>query len=79
MSNVYQRQFTNRMNKNGTIDVYDVLVAFNVTCPMKAHAIKKLLVTGNRLGGKSKLQDLHEAIWSLNEALNEYGDPNDQE
>lgn len=39
------------------VDVYDVLVAFNVTCPARAHAIKKLLCSGLR-GKGSVQQDL---------------------
>jgi hypothetical protein len=50
------------------IDVYDVLVAFEVTNPATAHAIKKLLMPGNR-GYKDKIQDLNEAIVSINRAI----------
>lgn len=39
------------------VDVYAVLVAFGVTCPARAHAVKKLLACGNR-GKGSELQDL---------------------
>ena len=39
------------------VDVYCVLEAFKVTCPARAHAIKKLLCCGNR-GKGSELQDL---------------------
>lgn len=48
-----------------TIDVYRVLVSFNVTDPCIQHAIKKLLCSGQRNGGKTRAQDVHEAIWSL--------------
>ena len=41
------------------IDVYDVLVAFEVTCPARAHAVKKLLCAGLR-GKGDCLQDLRE-------------------
>jgi secreted trypsin-like serine protease len=37
------------------IDVYDVLVAFNVTCPARGQAIKKLLCAGLR--GKGDVRD----------------------
>lgn len=40
-----------------SIDVYAVLVAFKVTCPARAHAIKKLLCCGNRDKG-SEMADL---------------------
>ena len=39
------------------IDVYAVIVAFKVTCPARAHAIKKLLCCGNRDKG-SEMADL---------------------
>jgi len=43
-----------------TMDVYDVLVAFEVHCPARQHAIKKLLCAG-LLGKGSTAQDLMEA------------------
>ena len=51
-----------------TVDVYDVLRAYGVTCPAVAHAVKKLLMPGLR-GGKDKLQDLHEARQSIDRAI----------
>lgn len=51
-----------------TVDVYDVLTAFAVTCPAIGHAIKKLLCPGTR-GSKSARQDISEAIGSLHRAL----------
>jgi hypothetical protein len=48
-------------------DVYDVLKAFDITCPATQHAIKKLLKAGKR-GYKDANQDLDEAIASLNRA-----------
>jgi hypothetical protein len=51
-----------------TIDVYDVLQAFGVTCPALQHAIKKLLCAGLR-GGKSAEQDIEEAILSCRRAI----------
>lgn len=39
------------------VDVYAVLVAFNVTCPARQHAIKKLLCAGIR-GKGNELADL---------------------
>lgn len=50
------------------IDVYDVLVAFNVTCPAIGHAIKKLLAPGKR-GTKNKKIDLKESIQSIQRAM----------
>lgn len=50
------------------IDVYRVLSLFEVTDPCIQHAVKKLLCAGKR-GGKSKEQDIREAVDSLNRAL----------
>jgi hypothetical protein len=50
------------------VDVYDVLVAWNVTCPATQHAIKKLLMPGQR-GSKDKLQDLQEAEQAIERAI----------
>lgn len=62
-TNKYQRVI-----HNSYVDVYDILVAFDVRCPAIQHAIKKLLMPGQR-GGKSKLQDLNEAHLSINRAI----------
>ena len=53
---------------DGTSDIYDVLVAFNVTNPAIAHAIKKLLMPGQR-GAKSMMQDLDEARAAIGRAM----------
>lgn len=50
------------------IDVYAVLKAFNVVCPARAHAIKKLLCCGNRGKGTEK-QDLEGALAAINRAI----------
>lgn len=63
VTNKYQRTVPTT-----TIDVYDVLTAFNVTCPATAHAIKKLLMAGER-GHKDKVQDLKEAKQSIERAI----------
>lgn len=49
------------------LDVYDVLVAFEVTCPATAHAVKKLLMAGRR-GHKDRATDLKEAILAVERA-----------
>jgi len=49
------------LTTDGKVDVYAVLVAFNVTCPARAHAVKKLLCSGIR-GKGNTLQDLNEAV-----------------
>ena len=68
----YHRVIRASMGESGaapiTVDVYDVLRAFNVTCPATQHAIKKLLCPGMR-GTKSERQDIQEAIGSLHRAL----------
>jgi hypothetical protein len=46
------------------VDVYRVLYAFPSGCPDIDHAIKKLLAPGKR-GAKDELQDLREAIQSI--------------
>lgn len=60
----YQRE----IKPNVFVDVYDVLLAFNVTNPATQHAIKKLLAPGRR-GVKSADQDLKEAMQSIERAI----------
>lgn len=50
------------------VDVYSVLVAFNVTCPATQHAIKKLLCAGLR-GKGDAVQDLKEARDAVSRAI----------
>lgn len=54
--------------KGVQIDVYDVLVAFDVANPAIQHAVKKLLCPGQR-GAKDVLQDLNEALVSIERAI----------
>ena len=61
--NKYQRQVPST-----TIDIYDILKAWGVTCPATQHAIKKLLQPGDR-GHKDKLTDLREALASVERAI----------
>lgn len=56
---VYHKLF-----KGSWIDVYIVLRIFNVQHHEIGHAIKKLLMPGQR-HGKSELQDLKEAVLSI--------------
>lgn len=51
-----------------SLDVYDVLILFQVTDPAIQHAIKKLLACGQR-GHKNAFQDLREARESIDRAL----------
>ena len=53
-----------RVIKGVNADVYDVLLAFGVTCPAMQHALKKMLCTGLR-GHKSFHKDADEAIESI--------------
>lgn len=71
--NKYTREITQTLADEDqgfsiSVDVYDVLRAFNVTDPAIQHAIKKLLCTGIR-GHKTSRQDLQEAIQSIERAL----------
>lgn len=54
--------------RSEVVDVYDVLVAFGVSGPATQHAIKKLLMPGQR-GAKSALEDLIEARMSVERAI----------
>lgn len=51
-----------------TVDVYEVLKAYDVTDSAVAHAIKKLLAPGQR-GEKSRKMDLKEAMQSIQRAI----------
>lgn len=52
----------------GRVDVYAVLDAFDVRCPAKQHAIKKLLCSGIR-GKADTMQDLREARDAIDRAI----------
>lgn len=58
----------NRPCKGVTIDVYDVLKAFNVTCPALQHLIKKALAVGQR-GHKDASEDLKDILASAKRAI----------
>ena len=62
-----ESKYSRRIGKE-VVDVYDVLMAFNVTNPATQHAIKKLLMPGNR-GHKDKLTDLKEEYQSIARAI----------
>lgn len=51
-----------------TVDVYDVLKAFAVTCPALQHLNKKSLCAGLR-GHKDITQDLQDILDSANRAI----------
>ena len=72
MAGKYVKQIRSSLYDEGrdqiSVDVYDVLVAFNVTCPAIQHAVKKLLCPGQR-GTKDAMQDLQEARFSIDRAM----------
>jgi len=57
---VYKKRFGGVL-----IDIYRIFVLFEVTNPSIQHAVKKLIVAGKRNGGKSEVQDIQEAIDTL--------------
>ena len=63
MNNKYNRKI-----KGVTVDVYDVLKAFDVTCPALQHLIKKALCAGLR-GHKNRTQDLQDIVDSAHRAI----------
>lgn len=58
----------NRPCKGVTIDVYDVLQAFNVTNPALQHLVKKALAVGQR-GHKDASEDLKDILASAKRAI----------
>ena len=66
--NRYEKTFRSTSGEKFRADVYSVLVAFGVTCPARQHAIKKLLMPGQR-GAKGEMQDLDEALVSVSRAI----------
>lgn len=64
MASKYHRE----IKKDVFVDVYDILVAFEVINPAMAHAIKKLLAPGIR-GWKDYETDCNEAIASIHRAI----------
>lgn len=70
-----QKNKYNRQCKGVTIDVYDVLKAFEVADPALQHLIKKALCAGLR-GHKNKEQDLIDILDSAKRALELYHDDN---
>ena len=60
--NKYLRTISNKAGESIIVDVYDVLEAFQVTCPALQHLSKKALCAGLR-GHKSAAEDLVD-IWN---------------
>jgi len=68
LRNKYERVLSNYKGDKITVDVYDVLLGFNVTCPIISHAAKKVLAAGER-GHKDKLTDLYDIKASIERAI----------
>lgn len=70
MISKYDRTIQDKENDNvwATVDVYSVLVAFNVVNPGLQHAIKKLLCAGLR-GKNDTVSDLRESIEAIRRAI----------
>ena len=64
----YLRTIRDQQGDSAVVDVYDVLVAFNVTCPATQHAIKKLLCAGLR-GKNDTVGDLIESRDAVSRAI----------
>ena len=58
----------NRKIRNEIVDIYDLLQAYEVSNHAVAHAVKKLLMPGDR-GYKDTIQDLEEAKFSIERAI----------
>ena len=69
--NTYSRPLTKRMVNTGNLDAFGIAVAYNLD-PMRFAALKKILTPGSRNGGKSKSQDIDEAIEALQRFKQEY-------
>jgi len=73
-SRVVESLFSNKskyhreIKKGVSVDVYDVLSAFEVVNPAMQHALKKMLAPGKR-GAKDTIQDMQEAIQSIERAI----------
>lgn len=72
IKNKYHRELTVR-GVTVTVDVYDVLKAFEVTDPALQHLIKKALCCGLR-GHKDRTQDLQDILDSAVRAKELHGD-----
>lgn len=74
MANRYKRHFVPSIeaitpaSNEVIIDVYDVLRVYDVRCGARQHAIKKILMAGQR-GVKDAVQDLQEARDAIDRAI----------
>jgi hypothetical protein len=73
-ANKYDRIITGKYGSGKcVVDVYRVLNAFPTGSPEIDHSVKKLLAAGKR-GAKDELQDLKEAIQSIEARINYLND-----
>lgn len=63
------------ISKYDKLDIYRILFLYEVNNPCIQHAIKKLLCAGKR-GVKNQIQDINEAILSLQRFLEMQGEDN---
>ena len=63
------------ISKYNKLDIYRILKLYEVSDPCLQHAIKKLLCAGKR-GAKNFLQDVSEAMQSLQRFLEMQGEDN---
>lgn len=70
--NPYRRKI-----RSETVDLYDIFNAYDIPYGV-GHAIKKLFCLGKRSGGKTALQDLEEAHWTLGRAIEILKENSDQ-
>lgn len=61
-------KYHREIKKGVFVDVYDVLSAFEVVNPAMQHGLKKMLAPGKR-GVKDTIQDMKEAIQSIERAI----------
>ena len=64
------------ISKYDKLDIYRILKLYEVSDPCLQHSIKKLLCAGKRGGAKNFLQDVNEAILSLQRLLEMQGEDN---
>lgn len=66
----YLRRITSAVDTSTAVevDIYAVITAYEVKCPARAHAIKKLLMAGLR-GKGSELDDLIETQAAVARAI----------
>lgn len=64
----YDRKIKGKNGTETTVDVYDVLKAFDVTCPALQHLAKKALCAGLR-GHKTLEADLNDIKQSAQRAI----------